>query len=127
MTNFSEEKQKKNLPRFASLAETRRTGKAGKERFKINLRIANNFLILLIIVLGVYYVAGANDITVKGFKLQELKVSMMETEDENNKLELKIMSLGSYNNLSERINELEMVAVGQVEYLSSAGSIVAKK
>lgn len=71
--------------------------------------------------------AGANDLTVKGFKLQELKIGAQETVDENAQLEQKIMSLKSNKDLSKRVGELDMVAVGNVEYISAISGAVAKK
>lgn len=104
-----------------------REKKFGSSKFKLNLRIFNNFLFILIVVLFVYYIVGVNDLTVKGFKLQELKKTQKEMEDGNNNLELKIMSLQSHNNLSEKIKKLDMVAVGKIDYISNASGYVAKK
>jgi hypothetical protein len=94
---------------------------------KLNIRTLNKILATLIIILGVYYIAGINDLTVKGFELQKLKMRLADIKNDNNNLELQMMSLGSYNNLSERIKGLDMVAVGKVEYISTVGSVVAKK
>lgn len=94
---------------------------------KINLMTVNKILFTLIIVAGVYYIAGINDLTVKGFKLQELKKEAIKLKDSNNILETEAMSLGSNGNLSERIKKLNMVAVGKVEYLSQTDSFVAMK
>jgi cell division protein FtsL len=110
MTNFSKNKKDKK-----------------NKRMKFNLKIFNQILFVLIIILGIYYVVGTNDLTVKGFKLQEFKVNLMEVGDENNNLELQMMSLGSYNNLSERIKKLDMVAVGHIEYISGVASAIAIK
>ena len=93
----------------------------------INLKMFNQIIFVLIIALGVYYVAGMNDLTVKGFKLQELKIGAQETADENTRLEQKIMSLKSNKDLSKRVGELDMVAVGNVEYISAISGAVAKK
>ena len=94
---------------------------------KINLRTINKFLFILIIAAGVYYIAGINDITVKGFRLQELKKEVIKLKDGNSILEAEAMSLGSNGNLSERIKGLNMVSVGKVEYLSPTDSFVAMK
>jgi cell division protein FtsB len=96
-------------------------------RKKINLRTINKLLFILIISAGVYYIAGINDITVKGFRLQELKKEVIKLKDSNSILEAEAMSLGSNGNLSERIKGLNMVAVGKVEYLSKTDSFVAMK
>lgn len=97
------------------------------KKFKLNLKIFNNFLFILIIALFVYYIAGANGLTVKGFKLQELKKMSKELRGQNNNLELEAMALGAYNNLGEKISKLNMVAVGKVEYISITDALVAKK
>ncbi len=98
-----------------------------KKNKKFNIKTFNKILFTLIIILGVYHIAGINDLTVKGFELQELKIKNMEIKDSNNNLESQIMSLGAYNNLSERITSLNMVAAGKVEYISGASSFVAKR
>ncbi len=94
---------------------------------KFNIKIFNRILCVLIIILGVYHIAGINDLTVKGFELQKLKLKSMEIKDNNNNLESQIMSLGSYNNLRERIASLNMVSAEKVEYISGASSFVAKR
>jgi hypothetical protein len=102
-------------------------GKLKTKKFKINIRIFNKVLFAIIIALFVYYIAGANDLTVKGFKLQELKKISKELGEQNNNLELQAMALGAYNNLGEKISALNMVAVGKVEYISALDALVAKK
>lgn len=97
------------------------------KKFKLDLKMFNKVLFFLIVVLFVYYIAGVNDLTVKGFRLQELKRAQKEMEDKNNGLELDIMSLKSHNNLSEKIKKLDMVAVGKIDYISTASGYVAKK
>ncbi len=86
----------------------------------------NKFLFVLIITLGIYYVAAMNDLSVRGFKLQELKRETKDLDNSNKELELKIMSLGSYNNLSERVRALGMVSAGRAEYVMEGGGAVAK-
>ncbi len=125
MTNFAKEKANKNNHRTCH--RNSGAGGARKKKFRINLNMLNKIIFSLIIVFGVYYVAGINDLTVKGFKLQELRVDLKEVEYDNDSLELKIMSTESSSALGERINGLDMVAVGNIEYISSAGSVVAIK
>jgi len=92
-----------------------------------NFRNLNKFLFIIIVAAGVYYLAGINDLTVKGFKLQEEKGKINLLKEENAVLELKTTGLESYNNLSERAKELKMVAVGEIDYITVQSSIVAKK
>lgn len=101
--------------------------KPGIKKLRINIKMFNKALFAVIIALFVYYIAGTNDLTVKGFKLQELKKMSKELGEQNNNLELQAMALGAYNNLGEKISKLDMVAVGKVEYISAADALVAKK
>lgn len=94
---------------------------------RFSIKIFNKILFTVIIILGVYHITGINDLTVKGFELQKLKIKSMELKNSNNIFETRIMSLGSYNNLSKRIASLNMVEAGKVEYISGASSFVAKR
>lgn len=98
-----------------------------KKAIMFDLKKANKFLFALIIILGLCYLAGANDLSIKGFKLQELKKEAREAGNENSRLELKKTSLGSYNNLSERVKTLGMVPAGKIDYLESGEEAVAVK
>lgn len=84
-------------------------------------------LFLLIIICGVYYITSINDLSVKGFKLLEFKEKINRLNSENNKLELEAMSLESYSDLNQRVKRLNMVAVGEIDYIVNAGAIVVKK
>lgn len=92
-----------------------------------NLKNFNKILLLFIIACGVYYIAGINDLAIKGFALSDLKQRHNKLAEENNKLELKAMTLSSYGAISEKINNLKMVAVGNVDYLAGGIELVAKK
>ncbi|MCK5416487.1 hypothetical protein KAI92_03610 [Candidatus Parcubacteria bacterium] len=75
--------------------------------------------------MGVYFVFGVNDLSIKGFVLQEVKNEVSRYEDQNRELELKVMELESYENLSKRAVELNMVKVGKVDYISVENGVVA--
>lgn len=82
---------------------------------------------MAIIILGVYYVAGTNDLAIKGFALSDLKVQKNKLVDANNKLELNALSLSSYSNIKEKVSGLKMVSAGEVSYLTAGVEMVAKK
>jgi len=92
-----------------------------------SLKNFNKILWLAIIALSVYYLAGVNDLAIKGFVLSELKQQKNKLAAANNKLELEAMSISSYGQISERIAGLKMVAVGQISYLSAGAEAVARK
>jgi len=111
MTDFKNKRQ--NAPRHSAR--------------RLNLRFLNLGLLALVLVLGVAYVVCINDLTVKGFALERLKSQANSLANENQELQTKIMAVQSYNNLVDKVKDLNMVAVGEVDYLTVNRSMVAKK
>lgn len=89
--------------------------------------IANRVIGGLAIIAAVYFVLSINDLSVKGFIIEELKVKAITLDNENNNTELRIMSLQSYDNLHNRAAELKMVKVDQIEYVMITSDAMAKK
>jgi len=94
---------------------------------RLNLKFVNIFLGSLIAIIGGYYLVNINDLTVKGFALRELKSEATILTSENLDSETKVMNLQSYNNLNEKVKKLNMVAVGEVEYLTINQTTLARK
>jgi len=106
--------------------------KAGGSKFFIkksafNLKNLNKALLFAIIILGIYYIAGTNDLTIKGFALSDLKAQKNKLVEANNKLEFNALISSSYSNIKEKVSNLKMVAVGEVSYLTAGVGVVAKK
>lgn len=97
------------------------------KKYIFNLKNVNKAMLLAIIILGVYYIAGINDLTIKGFALSDLKAQKNKLIETNNKLELKALTSSSYSNIREKISNLKMVAAGEVSYLTIGDGVVAKK
>lgn len=98
-----------------------------KQGKSFNLKYFNFSLSVLIICLGVFYLINISDLTVKGFALKELKtqVSILASEKLDN--EEKINNLQSYYSLSSRTQKLNMVAIGEIDYLTVSNTVVARK
>ena len=92
-----------------------------------NLKNLNKALLFAAIILGVYYIAGTNDLTIKGFALSDLKGRKNKLIEANNKLELDALTSSSYANIKEKVSNLKMVAAGEVSYLIAGADAVAKK
>jgi hypothetical protein len=88
-----------------------------------SLKIFNGFLVLMIVVGSLYYVTGINDLVVKGFELQELKVKVSNLAEENKKANIETTALKSYNNLAKRIENLNMVAVDNIDYIKADSGV----
>jgi len=108
---------------FAPEAE----GKNTKKIKIFTLKTFNKILFVFILVAGVYYFTGINDLTVKGFKLQETKKKVNSLNEENRVMAQKATGLESYSSLSERVKSLSMVAVGNIDYITAESGVVAKK
>lgn len=94
---------------------------------RLNLRLVNLVLGGLVLIIGGYYLVNINDLIVKGFALRELKSQATILASENLDSEAKVMNLQSYSNLNDKIKKLNMVAVGEVEYLTVNQPALARK
>jgi hypothetical protein len=94
---------------------------------RLNLRLVNLVLGGILFLIGGYYLVNINDLTVKGFALRELKSEATILTSENLDKETKVMNLQSYSNLNEKVKKLNMVAVGEVEYLTAGQPTLARK
>ena len=92
-----------------------------------NLKGFNRLSIFLIVVLSVLFIVGINNLSIQGYVLSDLKEQRNKLAGENKKLELKAVNLISYNNVSEKIASLKMVAVESIDYLNTGAELVAKK
>ncbi len=94
---------------------------------KINLKSFNLLLVGCVSILGVFYLVNISDLAVKGFALKELKTQAEVLASEKLDNEEQINNLQSYYSLSSRTQKLNMVAIGEIEYLPVTASMVARK
>jgi len=94
---------------------------------RLNLKCFNIGLMTIILSLGVFYLVNVSDLTVKGFALKELKTQANVLASEKLDNEEQINNLQSYYSLNSRTQKLNMVAIGEIDYLSVPSLIVARK
>jgi hypothetical protein len=75
----------------------------------------------------IYYVVGVNDLTVKGFDLQEKEIQVRALALENENYQDMVMAKESLNNVKSRIDDLDLVAVEDINYITITNTTVAKK
>jgi len=97
-----------------------------KTPIAVNFKFVNAFLFILIGAGLIYYVAGVNDLVVKGFMLQKLKSSSVSLENENNNFNIYITSLKSYSSLAERVEKMNMVEIGRVDYIRKDNTVAVR-
>jgi hypothetical protein len=94
---------------------------------RLNLKCFNFALAALVMGFGVFYLVNVSDLTVKGFALKELRTQASILASEKLDNEEKINNLQSYYSLSSRTQKLDMVAIGEIDYLAVPTTIVARK
>ncbi len=71
----------------------------------------------MIVISGIGYLASANDISIKGFVLSDLKIQLEEKQKEQEKLKISSLNLQAMNNIEARATELKMVKVDTIDYI----------
>lgn len=95
---------------------------------RFNLKYFNFGLYAVIAVIGAFYLININDLTVSGFALRDLKSRVATLASVKLENEEAVNSAQSYHALSSRTKNLNMVAIGDVEYLTvGSGVAMAKK
>ena len=100
---------------------------AAKQTKRLSLKLVNISLMTLIIALGVFHLMNVSDLTVKGFVLKELKTQVSILASEQLGYEEKINNLQSYYTLNSRAENLAMVAISEIDYLTVPAVVVARK
>lgn len=102
--------------------------KSGTKRdYNTISNFVNKLLLVIIIFSGISFVISINDLSIKGFMLEELKKETYSISVENENIELLVMELESYENIANRADELKMVKVDAIEYIKVSDEAVAKK
>lgn len=91
----------------------------GVGRIKINLKIVNFFLILTSLLSLLFYLSGIINQASVGFVLKELNNKAGNLREENIKLEVQANGIKSMVNLKSKISELNMVAIGELNFKDS--------
>lgn len=112
--------------KFKNHNKQRRLG-SKKRKAALDLNLFIIILLGAILVNAVSYVVVKNDLSVKGFVINELQKELYSLEEKKSKLEVEAMSMQSYNNVAKRVEGLEMIKVGKIDYINLNGDYVAKK
>jgi len=78
-------------------------------------------------VLGVMYLINISDLAIQGFSLRDLKAQASDLASEKMANEEAVNAAQSYYSWNARTKGLDMVAIGNVEYLPSDSLTVARK
>lgn len=101
--------------------------KNGGINYSRQIMIANRIMLTFIIVLGVSYMLSVNDLSIKGFVLNDLKAQINDLEKEGGAIEAQVAQLESNSAINTRAQQLAMVRVDKIEYITLTDGKVAKK
>jgi cell division protein FtsL len=89
--------------------------------------IALGFITVLIFSLvSLFYLAQSNQITTKGYTLQDLEQKRSKVLSENERLQVEAARLESLNKINEKAKDLSMVPVKELKYFNSTGALAKK-
>lgn len=90
--------------------------------------VALGFVTILIFSLvGLFYLAQSNQITTKGYALQELQQQEDKAVSENERLQVEAARLESLNKAKSKAGDLSMVPVKELKYFSTTNLALANK
>lgn len=89
-------------------------------------QILPSLLVLFIILFSVLYIVQANNVATDGYRIQEHKNKKAELQSENKNLELRLSEVRSLSFLEEKVEDLNMIKIEKVEYISPVSEVAAK-
>jgi len=90
---------------------------------RFHLKYFNFGLYAVLAVIGAFYLININELTVSGFSLRDLKSQAATLASIKLENEEAVNSAQSYHALSARTKNLNMVAIGDAEYLTLNGGV----
>lgn len=85
------------------------------------------FLFVAFILLSSVYITLANDITEGNYQIQNLNNNLEKLKEQNEELRIDIADVQANSNIEKRIESLQMVNAGNIEFINLTNSSVAQK
>jgi cell division protein FtsL len=97
-----------------------------KMKLRVNAKLSNVVLVLLIVVFGLGYLIQINGMATKGYQIRDLEDRISELQQEKADLQLEALSLQSMGKVQEKVDNLGMVLANEAEYLMPTPVAVAR-
>jgi cell division protein FtsL len=118
------------MSKFFSLGKRSKSKTRRKKKMislnKINIKLTNVTLGVLIAVVGFSYLIQINGLATKGYQIRELEDQIIELQESNDDLELEALGLQSMGNVKDKIEGLNMVAIAETDYLVISPVAIAR-
>lgn len=85
------------------------------------------FMIGLVVVVGLSYLTFVNKVATDGYQVKALSEKVSELKNKNKKLELESSALQSMQRVSSASQDLNLVAISGIQYVTAGSNAVAAK
>ena len=92
--------------------------------------VSTSFRIGLIAVASVFsvlYIIQMSSVSTKGFAISDLQGQVQTLKNETRSLEVQISQYRSMVSIQERLQGMDLVSAGQLEYVTPVGTVVARR
>jgi len=115
---------KNQKEKFKNYNNRRKTNSKKIKNF-LNLGFLISLVSLMIFGSSISYILIKNDLSVKGFVINDLQKQVNHLNNKKESLELDLTSIESYNSLALRVEKLGMVKSDKIDYINRADDNVA--
>lgn len=112
------------MTKFKTKTKTTPLIRWGQAKKRINWNI---FIVFLVCLAGVSYLALTNSIAISGYELKSLEQKVEQLKEEIRGLETKAVSGQSMWEVEQRVVELGFVKTANIEYIKPSAPVVAIK
>lgn len=111
---------------YINKKQTLRQKKLAVKKYMLS-KTCKTSLILFIFAFGLMYLLQTNAVSSKGFELSDLEIRAEELKRETQKLEVEISKYRSIQSIQERLQDMDMVAADNMEYLNNKDAVVVRR
>ena len=115
------------MTKFMALAKQDEENKISKSITKRQRPIGNYIIIGLVMLVGLSYLIFVNKVATDGYQVKALTEKVEQLNDQNKKLELESSNLKSMISVSQVSQNLQLVSINDMDYLSTSTGAVAYK
>jgi hypothetical protein len=83
--------------------------------------------VLIFSLISLFYLAQSNQITTKGYALQNLEQEKSKILSENERLQVEAARLDSLNKAASKAKDLSMAPIKELRYLNGGAGVLAQR
>ncbi|MBU0597004.1 hypothetical protein KJ641_02540 [Patescibacteria group bacterium] len=114
------------MTKYQNKQETRRERKLAVKKWMVS----TSFRVSLLVMIGIFgllYIIQMSSVSTKGFTISELQQDIQSLENETRALSVQIAEHRSMASIQDRLSGMNLVAAGNIEYVTPVGTEVARR